>query len=321
MSLKLEVVDPNSNRGFIEEYKKLTQNSPMTTPFHTIPWLEVLKDWIPDSHLLFLSLEDGGETLGAMPIIKKRIGPFTFAYSLPYGTYGGFISKEKIGGISQWDKYLLPKGGMSQLVDIWNTLAPSPIFETRREVCHMIELPGSYEELFENIYNRTQRKSLRASRRLGLIARTLETENALRIFYEHYKVLYHRKGSSVLPFDKLKRAMEILKRAGLWRGFLVLLNGKILGGIISLYHPQMTVAYISGYQYDARKYKVMNFLIDAAIRDAIQLGSKIFNLGTTPRFDRGVIQFKESFGARPHFYSVHIKTSRLYSLWKRLKRP
>lgn len=305
---------------FLSAYKKLLKESPHTTPFHTIEWLEVSRVWVSNSSVSFIILEDRGQLVGAMPVVKRHFGPLTFFFSLPFGTYGGFVTIKKLPPIKGWDRWLLPKGGMSQVVDLWKTLGPSPNFNVQREVCHILQLPDSYDEIFYGIYDRTQRKTLRAAKKRGLVDSPLETEQELNLFYPLYVQMDQRKGTTPIPKQHLKRAMEVLVPAGIWRGFLARVGEKVLGGIISLFHPKMSVAFISGYSDEGRKYKTMNFLIDRTLRDSIERGSLLFNLGTTPGGDPGVIRFKESFGAKPHIYPVYTRKSGLYSIFVKVRK-
>jgi hypothetical protein len=310
----LELAKPDE--GLRIKYCKVVDESPLTTPFHTIEWLDLLTRWIPNSKLYFLI----GDEDAFMPIIEKRVGPLIFYYSLPYGTFGGFIGLGDSKKISDWDKLILPKGGMTQVVDIWGTLDPSPLFRKEENICHIIELPGEYKTLFRKIYKKTQRETLRTAWRRGMWSKPMDNVDELRAFYQLYRKLYRKKGSKALEYEKVELAFKILKPTGLWRGYLAMHGEEIVGGIVSLYHPRMTVAYIMGIMEGRRELKIGNILMDAAIRDALESGSRLFNLGVTPRMNRGVVKYKESFGAKPVYFPVYTKTSVTYQILSRLRR-
>jgi len=317
--LNLKIKERKPSGDFLSAYKKLLEESPHTTPFHTLEFLEVFKKWIPNSSVFFLTVERGEELVGAMPVIEKRLGLARFFYSLPYGSFGGFIAKEDLDPVKEWSSKISPLLGMTEVVDLWSTLSPSPHFETHREVCHILRLPDSYEEVFRRVYDKKQRNMVRAPLKRGLVDYPMETEEDLKAFYPLYRELDIRKGTKPLSYEQLKIAMEILLPAGIWRGFLAKVNGEVVGGIISLFHRKMTVAFLAGYRFEARELKVMTFLVDRALRDSIEMKSELFNLGTTPGGDPGVVKFKESFGTHPLYFPVHTRKSVVYRIFARIK--
>lgn len=151
-------------------------------------------------------------------------------------------------------------------------------------------------------------------------SKPMETTEELKAFYQLYSKLYKKRGSKPLSYEQVELAFKVLKSTGLWRGFLAMHGEEIVGGIVTLFHPRMTVAYIMGTMEGKRELKIGNIIMDAAIRDALESGSKLFNLGITPRMDRGVVKYKESFGGKPFHFPVHTKTTTLYQILSRLRR-
>jgi len=295
-------------------YEELTAK-PEATPFHTVEWLAYLEKIISGAQTHFIVIEEDSDFLGMMPVILRKKGPIQWISSLPYGTYGGFLMKDHvhIKPLAESLRQLLsPKGAVTHIIDFNNTLPPLKGFSYSIQLYHFIELDEGYDYIWEKVYNNAQRNSQRVARKRGVTARKIETERELRIFYDMYRTTYAEKKSHTLSFEQLNLLMKHLKPSGIFHGLLAYYGEEPIAGVVNLFHPSMAVGFLQG---SIRKYlylRPVNLLIDETIRDAIDRGCRIFNLGVTPKNAEGTVKFKESFGARRGYFPVQSRTSLLY---------
>ncbi len=301
-------------------YYELTQQSE-ATPFHTIDWLSLMEKIIPNAKTFFVVIEDEGEPIGMMPLIIKSRGPFKWLYSLPYGTYGGFLLKLPIHlkpFASELLKVLQPKGGVAWIGDFNNSLPPLTGFQYKIQMYHFIELENGYDFIWEKVYNYAQRNSQRVARKRGVVVRKIQTHDELREFYDMYVSTIREKSTVLFTFEQLKLMMDHLQPSGMFRGFLAYIADEPIAGVVNLFHKSMTVGFLQGSKREFLHLRPVNMLIDESIKDAINMGSRIFNLGVTPKNVEGVLKFKESFGAKRGYFPVQMKVSLLYKLAKAL---
>jgi hypothetical protein len=245
----------------------------------------------------------------------------TSLYSLPYGTYGGFLFRDGGDLIPMRDALaaaLSPAQGMTELVDYPGTLPDLPGFLAERRMCHVLDLRGGYEEVSASRYDRSQRKTQRSTRSRGLDVREIESGEDLKAFYGLYEATYGRKGSDVFPLEFLEFMQKTLG-SNIFRGYLAFHGETPVAGTVSLFGSNVTVGFLQGSSAEHRDLRAVNLLIDVSIRDAIERGGRAYNLGVTPEGATGVIRFKESFGAVRRDFTVHVKRELLYRLKSKIR--
>ncbi len=318
----MRVEERRAEPEVLEDYRRLYETARGATPFHSPEWLECCLRIVPSSELTFLAVEDGGHTRGMMPVVTKRIGPVTSVFSLPYGTYGGFLfyEPEDISSLAaELSRLVSPKQGIAELVDYGGTLPELPSFELEPRMCHVLDLRDGYEVIWQTRYDRTQRKTQRSARSKGLEAKEIQTYDDLEAFHRLYAATYQEKGSHVFPLEDLRFMFEKLTPPGIFRGLLALHEGNPVAGTVSLFHPEVTVGFLQGSSRAHRSLRAVNLLIDEAIRDAIRKGGRTYNLGVTPKGADGVRKFKESFGAVRKDFTVQVKRELLFKLKSKLR--
>jgi len=245
----MELTTQKAQSETLELYRRFFEKSAQSTPFHSPEWLECCLRLVPRSELEFLVLGDSDEILGMMPYVVKKMGPVTSTFSLPYGTYGGFLftGKGDLSGFAgKIAELLSPKGGMTEIVDYHAGLPALPGFEMEERMCHVLDLRAGYDNIWENRYDRIQRKTQRSARNKGVMAMEIRTQEDLHAFYQLYSATYAAKGSNVFSLDELKFLFDKLKAPGIFRGLLAVFEGVPIAGTISLFHPNVTVGFLQG---------------------------------------------------------------------------
>jgi lipid II:glycine glycyltransferase (peptidoglycan interpeptide bridge formation enzyme) len=209
---------------------------------------------------------------------------------------------------------------MAELVDYGGALPQLPGFELERKMCHVLDLRGGYETVWETRYDRTQRKTQRSARDRGIEITEIGSSEELSVFHRLYEGTYGPKGSDVFPLDDLVFMFETLG-PDVFRGYLAIHEGTPVAGTVSLFHPNVAVGFLQGSSPtpEHRSLRPVNLLIDESIQDAIRRGGRAYNLGVTPKDATGVVKFKESFGAVRREFPVQVKRELIFKLKSRLK--
>ncbi len=284
------------------------------TFFHSPAWLDILSESFPRFECGWLTAREGGRLVGLMPVTKVKMGPAFKLHALPFGTYG--------------DPLALEPGLRKTLLDAFFSIASSPRcagagvnllgfqeglemprgWKRRTEECRMITLPDSFDEYRSRGMNRKRRQLCNRCEREGVVARRLEGESDLKLFYDSY--LHGASGwGGVHPYP-MEFFESLLKRTKegvcFWGAFI---GDSLLAAHVDFYFGRTAQAWQAGVTPQAHEYDAAAYLVMVAVSEAISRGSSIFNLGSSDG-DAGMIFFKESMGGVEYLYPVLEKRRR-----------
>ena len=290
------------------------------TFFHSPAWLDILAESFPRFECGWITARESGSLAGLMPVVKVTKGPAFMLHSLPFGTYGDPLSA-------------LPEV-RGALLDHFFSIASSPRcagagvnligfreepetprgWKVRMEECRVITLPDSIDEYRSRYMNRKRRQLCNRCEREGVVARKLEGENDLELFYDIY--LHGATGwGGVHPypvefFESLLRRVK--EGVCFWGAFI---GDSLLAAHVDFYFGRTAQAWQAGVTPQAHEYDAAAYLVMVAAGEAINRGTSVFNLGSSSG-DAGMIFFKESMGGVEYLYPV-LEKKRRWLEWLR----
>jgi hypothetical protein len=292
-------------------YSEILKSSDNTSVYQTIEWLEVFKSLSCD--IEFVEASEG--TL--VPFICKGHGLLRRAYSLPYDTYGGPVSTN--GLEVPFDEVVEALNIPSvRMVDYSKILknADSDVEETST---HLIDISGGYDAVAA-AYTKMNQRAIKQAGQRGLKIKEVEREEELAAFHR----LYHRASlkhrTRPLPLRFFFSIFQTMVPKRIIQYYVAIYGGVVIAGNLVLYHKDQAYDWAWAYDEAYLYLRPTNALIDRAIRDAVAAGVSWFNLGSSPSNGKGIIEFKENFGAKRHPYQIITKYGRCFRVAKKIHR-
>ncbi len=286
--------------------------------FHTVTWADICVDGLaPHAEAVFLCGFENGRMAAGMPaIITRHIGLGSF-YSMPYGTYGEAIFAEGVPGNTREE---FSKRVKEYLIE--NNFSRIAITDSRS---NFIGLNGSTlhrKKLFTHIislngsgnYQPPDKKiagHLRTGKRADTDIMHIRKPGQLDEFYELYRLTERRHGKH-RPLYGRKFFESILSNMNgskdlVWSGLMA--DGEMVGSSINFIHHKTLFNWQTVSDYDKRKFKPNHILLYEAIHEGIEQGVERVNLGASPYYSKGLIDYKERWGGVRFDYDFYFADS------------
>ena len=290
-------------------YKNLYDTSSVSTPFHNMFFLRILKKTRKNLLLKFLLLYRDNTIIAIMPYFSNR---YTFNFSmssLPYGCYGGFLyedkHKEEISLFLQQNKFISLVSIINSYKDsIYNDLKYCKV---QKYSTWVIDTKPSYEEIFKSLHSKT-RNQIRKSVKSNILIKNMETieevESVLRIYKQLVKKHKIRKPYSdqmfyELFFTSLKDNNIIFKIAEY--------KDEIIAYSIFLCNNKQLFYWMNASDLSYSKLNATNGILNLILQEASNDNTiEELNLGAVPYDNIGLHHFKNRWNAiEKTYYSYH----------------
>lgn len=314
----------------LEAWGDLVSRCPSATFFHTPEWLHVCtasyagRRW----HLLVLPAE-GGRWIAGMPLIEVRKVGTRHLFALPLGLPGQPISEDQAPETAEqaiWAALaqLAASGGWGLVQVTCPPLRPPPSppagFEVQTHTTHILDLREGAEAIWKNRMHRNVRHQTRQAVKRGLevrpIADSSEVETCYNIMVE--TAIRHRAPASY-PLALLQNIYDHLVPSGRCRWWGAYHEGRLVATLISFCHGHEVTLWASGSQTSSLALRPYNLLYWTNIAWAAQNGYRRLDWGASPPGRKGLVRFKERWGAVPvNYYGVQRVAAWLKPLMKLL---
>jgi hypothetical protein len=304
-----------------EELERFIGSVPGATFFHTHAWLDSLEHAFGGFRVLWLTARESDALAGVMPVVRIARGPFSYLWSLPFGTYGEPLSRDgrvREALLAEFFRLARAPWCLEAGAVLFGGEAPAPAprgFGVTMEECRLVSLEKGFDDVWNTQWSGKRRQLARRGLDAGVVARSLESEEEVRRFHAIYAG-ESRAWGGVHPYPE-RLFLELFRRRSgevvFWGAFL---NGDLLGGHIDFYHGEMAQAWQGGMTERAREFETGAILIKSAMEEACGRGCRVFNLGSSGG-NRGILFFKESLGGREHRYPVITARKRWWALIRR----
>ena len=294
-----------------QKYARIYRDSQAATVYQSPEWLQVLE--ILKGELVFV--QAGEDTL--IPFICKGRGRLRRCYSLSFDTYGGPVSsgQTSVSFDEIADTLQIPS---IRMVDFSGCMKD----ESNRSVqvnAHVVDLTAGKEQVERN-YTKRNREALRQSRRRGIRIEKMEDPNLLSEFYSLHARTASRHRTVPHPKGLLQEILRIMAPKNMAAFYFARHENKRVACNLVLRDEKSSYDWLLGYRKNSLPLRPANALIDRAIQDEIENGGDTFNLGTSPSTHRGIIKFKESFGAEPFSYRIFFKAALSFNIMRQIKK-
>jgi hypothetical protein len=299
-----------TNQETKERYAEIYRRSKIASVYQSPEWLAVLESL--KGELVFLEVDSGT----IIPFICKGSGKLRRCYSLSFDTYGGPVS----GGesrVSFQEVVRALKIPSVRMVDFASNLVDHSNSAVAINA-HIIDLTGGEEEVRKG-YTKKNREALRQAERRGIRIEKMEDQALLDEFYSLHVHTARRHRTFPHPRSILEMIYKIMRPKNMAAFYMARRDEEAVACNLILRDKKTAYDWLLGYKDDTLKLRPTNALIDLSIRDEIEAGSEMFNLGASPSQHQGIVRFKESFGAKRFSYRIFVKAGFSYHMIRSLK--
>jgi CelD/BcsL family acetyltransferase involved in cellulose biosynthesis len=305
------------------QWNGLLKNSSQATVFHTLEWMRVWTETFPTWQGRFAVVNQGDTLIAGMPLIEVRKFGLTSYYSMPYGTYGGFIgtvdSDPTRGIISRTLKKITGPRTRVWIDDLSGTMkAVSSNLSAVQFATHITRLGVEPEKLWREKIHKKIKEQVRESERRGVEVRLLDTEAEIPVCHKMLAETAERHGDrvrfSVALFENIFR---IMSDNGNLRWTVAVRGQTYLSFLLSFLYNKTIYFWANASFTDALPYRPNNALFWKTMEWGCSNGFEYANLGATPVQAAGLIRWKERLGGEMLLYDEYRWRS---WLWKLLKR-
>ncbi|OQX84356.1 MAG: hypothetical protein B6D63_04890 [Candidatus Latescibacteria bacterium 4484_7] len=288
----------------LEDVEDLFNNSPIVTFFHTPLWLDALTQAFERFEGQWITVLDGGNIKGVMPVIKAAKGLLYSCWSMPFATYGGPVALDAETERALLDEFF--KMAESTLCFKAQTFLnrSSLEFETPSGVVssvfhyHVVDLSSGFDDYWSGSIRSKRKQLYRKSLREGIEPRMLEDTGELESFYSIYLENSRSWGGvHPYPFELFSRLFEHNGRSVLFLGGYK--GDQMLGANVVFYFKDSAQAWQAAMTEESYDFHLSEVLIIEGIREACKRGIRSYNLGASNR-NEGIMEFKESMGGVEH---------------------
>ncbi len=278
------------------------------TFFHSPAWSDVLEESLPSFECGWLTVRIEGRLEGLMPVARIGRRPFHYIQSMPFGTYGHPLARGEGTRASLLEAFFerarspLCLRAAANLFSGGVPVDPPGGWRVWTEECRVIRLRGDFDDYRSRGMSRKRRQLCNRCEREGVEARLLEHGRDLEEFYGVYLQGASRWGG-VHPYPRRFFESLFARREDgvlVWGAFV---GGRLEAGHVDFYFGDTAQAWQAAVSTVSHDLDLAAYLIMYAVREAIERGVRVFNLGSS-QGDGGMIFFKESMGGELFEYPV-----------------
>lgn len=299
-----------------KKWLELLKNSNFTTFFHTKPWFLVWKKSYPQTDFYLFLLEDQKKNyLAGLPFwVKKKFGLKKF-FSLPFGTYGGFVFDKKLGEkevsffinrcietLKGWNVLKIEVVDFFKKFDFLESLG----FQPREYFTHLLDLNNFFENDSYRGFTKKRREAIRQSEKRGVWIKDVESEAEVEKCYELTLATYSRYKikKPKYPLLLFRNIFKIMQGQPYLKWAIAKKDEKIIGSLINFAFRDMVCAWEGASDYTYQSLRPNDALCFHSILWAKKNNFKIYNFGATPEKALGMLRFKESWGTKKRYYKI-----------------
>jgi len=307
-----------------EKYTDLLQNCREAMFNHSIPYRNLLSDFLSCEPYYIIAVEDG-EVIGAIPaFLKKNAKLGNILNSLPFfGSHGGVLVRSACDDNKKAKIKKLLLNGFNALAKekdcILSTIITSPfdldtsIYESTlsykfkdKRVAQITEFRNDIndveQEILYNIIEPRNRSTVRRPPKHGV---TLEFSSDFRPLFEMHKENMSSKGGNVKPMSFFQKVHALMGEKD-YDLMYARKEGEIIAGLLVFFFKDTVEYYTPALRYECSIEQGTSFLIYEGMKKAITSGYKYWNFGGTSESQQSLHRFKAGWGSRDYPYYYYI---------------
>lgn len=310
----------------IENWSQLIASCPYSEPLHTIEWRDALAASFSQLEPIYFIIRDDNDSIaGAFPCFSFRPVPFSktllsMPWTLPGGPLvfsGADVKEATLSVCGKLDEISRERHSFETSftlpphcdIDIGESLLSAGYVEESSQFTHILDVENGYEEI-RRAYNKGVKAAVTQSGKLGVTVRETEGEAEMAYFYKLYLAQMKRFDSTPKPYSLFR----YLQTSPIARFIIAELDDKIIGGILFLHFNSRVRFWCQVSDREFLKYRPNNATIDYMIQWSCRNGCRFVDFGASPPEHKGLITFKEDWGAKKAWFSTFVK---LHSAWRK----
>lgn len=305
-------------------------------PLNAFEWGEVraVDRWTP----IYLVAEEGGEFLGSMMILAKRLvaTPFSIFYAQKgpvWHRHDGETLRALMVRVAEIARErnaifmrISPNISESSMDELNSTLGVLgfkhlanrwSFWNSPRDVSRIDLSKFKKPAEYFNALDRKARASIRNAEKAGVVVEVARSEEELRMFYEMFKEFSVNKGFMARDFEYQQKLWETFIRHGRGKLFLARRGDVVLGGLLVICFAKKVLAMHMVTQREYQKLQTSYAYLWASVKWAIENGYTWWSfrsVGSTPSQALFKSQFKPEIVNLVGYYDLPFKKN-LYRLF------
>ena len=302
MSDTLEVLSPPDAAA----WDGLAAEAEDATVFHRSAWARLWSAAWPGARWQAIALRDGGVLAAGLGFIARHGPGGSRILSMPDGTYGGPLVRRGLSDpararrllLEEWGRMARARGVLaSQLTWLDGDRGQAPAGLERDEGFTQVvalgsDFPAAFQRLSHGIRSR-----VRQAEESGLALRAVMEPAGVRAYHDLVVRNARRHGSRPRPLSLYLGVLEHLVPLGLARFDLVEREGAVVGGGLHLLDGRRAMNWLTVADEAQRQLRPTHLVIAHWLRELSARGYREYDLGGSPAGAKGLIEFKESWGA------------------------
>jgi len=276
-------------------WDRFVESSPDGTAFHRIAWKHVVEGVFGHAPHYLVALA-GGAVRGVLPLFEVRgLRTGHVVLSVPYGTYGGLCGIDPEATALLLDAARrLGERLRARYVELRQLCHPLPGLPTRQPFATFAKSIVGDPDANLRALPAKRRYMIRKGAQRGL--ETRRGWEPLAEFYETYAINCRRLGAPPFP----RRLFEAIRdRFGPAAELLTVRHGgRLVAGVLSLFHGDRVLPYYSASLPEARPLAVNDLMYWELMRGAGLSGYRVFDFGQS-HTGSGTYAFKHNWGFAP----------------------
>jgi lipid II:glycine glycyltransferase (peptidoglycan interpeptide bridge formation enzyme) len=279
-------------------YDAYVAQHPLANSYHQRAWWEVLGRAYGYCSASFISLDAAGQLNGALPLMRlhgrvkgRRLVSLPFSHAVPILAANPSVESELVQAaqtLAQAENYRFVEVRPRQ------TLQDSAFQPVALNYISELALDQPLDALFES-FTSSNRRNIRKGEKSGFVIREGATSANLSAFYALEVATRHYQGAPVYPRHFFHWMAEALGDDV--QVYVMALEGRDVAGMVLLGMGRTCIYGYGAWLRDEslKRLYPMNALIWHAITWAHQTGYAVFDFGTTPRHNEGLLEFKQRY--------------------------
>lgn len=304
MNKIMEIIN-NTNQ---ELWNDVISNVDGSTYFHTYEWAKIIEQTFQNYSIATKVFIFDDDVTAILPLIqiKRFFGLKKYYYSMVPGVYGGILSNDKLTSNQINDIYKYVLNECAQLSVVGNPFLQQhiPIFFTTTPMfTHVLDLENKTSTDIKS-YSKSHRRAIIKAKKQSVYFRIGKTLKDYKEYYNIYLDSLKRWGDKATSKYKFKLFKNIYNlKSNNIKLFLALVDDKIISGALIFYCGEHVVYWHGSTLSDYLKYYPSKFLQYEIIKDSYEKGYKYYDFNPSGGH-KGVIQFKEGFGAEKKMFEL-----------------
>jgi len=301
-------------------WNEIISECPHSNVYYTWQWRDVLSKSFKQLEPHYFLVNDDKKTSVAFPCFLFRpIGPFKMLHALPFNMFAGILMLEQnIEDIFGLATHIERKinllahryGAFESLItlDPFQGLAAQKLLEAMgyernlTQIGQVLELNAPYEEIWKR-FRGNVRGQVKQAKKYGVEILEVDAPQGVKEYYQLYLKTIKRIKSAPKPISMF----EEIHNSNLAKFLFAVHDNKYIAGILIISFNGAVLWWSAASDPEYWHLRPNNALVDYAIKWACEHNFRLFDLGGSPPENKGLIKFKEGWGAKLYHYHSYQK--------------